>query len=103
MTTTSERLHRSNDAVEDPILEVKNASVTFDGGETYVLDDVTFSIERNEILGVVGESGSGKSMLASALLDAIPAPGHLSGEVLYHPDQHTTVDILEFTDDELME
>ena len=103
MTTTSDRLHRAGDGVSDPILEVKNASVTYDDGDTYVLDDVTFSIERNEILGVVGESGSGKSMLASALLDAIPAPGHLSGEVLYHPDQHTTVDILEFTDDELME
>lgn len=103
MTTTSNQLHRTGDGVSDPILEVKNASVTYDGGETYVLDDVTFAIGRNEILGVVGESGSGKSMLASALLDAIPAPGHLSGEVLYHPDQNTTVDVLEFTDSELME
>jgi peptide/nickel transport system ATP-binding protein len=103
MTTTSDRLHRAGDGVSDPILEVKNASVTYDDGDTYVLDDVTFSIERNEILGVVGESGSGKSMLASALLDAIPAPGHLSGEVLYHPDQDTTIDVLEFSDAELNE
>lgn len=103
MTTTADQLHRPRDGVSDPILEVKNAKVTYDGGETYVLDNVTFSIERNEILGVVGESGSGKSMLASALLDAIPAPGHLSGEVLYHPDQNTTVDVLEFSDSELME
>jgi len=103
MTTTSDRLQRAGDGVSDPILEVKNASVTYDDGETYVLDDVTFSIERNEILGVVGESGSGKSMLASALLDAVPAPGHLSGEVLYHPDRDTTIDVLEFTDAELNE
>ncbi|WP_458189572.1 ABC transporter ATP-binding protein [Haladaptatus sp. NG-WS-4] len=89
------------DEVEDPILEIKNASVTYDGGETYVLDDVTFAVERNEIVGVVGESGSGKSMLASAMLDAIPAPGTLSGEILYHPDEDTTVDVLTLSDDDL--
>jgi peptide/nickel transport system ATP-binding protein len=89
------------DEVDDPILEVKNASVTYDGGETYVLNDVTFAIERDEIVGVVGESGSGKSMLASAMLDAIPSPGQLSGEILYHPDEGTTVDVLNLSDKEL--
>ena len=93
----------SPDEVDDPILEIKNASVTYDGGQTHVLDDVTFSIGRNEIVGVVGESGSGKSMLASAMLDAIPAPGKLSGEVLYHPDAGTTVDVLNLSESELKE
>jgi oligopeptide/dipeptide ABC transporter ATP-binding protein len=89
--------------VDDPILEVRNASVTYDDGETYVLDEVSLAVERGEILGVVGESGSGKSMFASAMLDAIPSPGKLSGEVLYHPEEGETVDVLNLSDSELRE
>ena len=100
MATENQRLTEPNE-VEDPILEIKNASVTYDGGDTFVLNDVTFAVERDEIVGVVGESGSGKSMLASAMLDAVPSPGQLSGEILYHPDEDTTVDVLNLSDEEL--
>ncbi|AKU08083.1 peptide ABC transporter ATPase [Haloferax gibbonsii] len=88
---------------DDPIIEINNAAVTYDGGETYVLDHVSMSIERGEILGIVGESGSGKSMFADSMLDAIPDPGRLSGEIRYHRDDGTTVDVLELSDDELRE
>jgi ABC-type dipeptide/oligopeptide/nickel transport system ATPase component len=37
-------------------------------GKPGVLSDVTFEIQRGEILGLVGESGSGKSTLALAIL-----------------------------------
>ena len=33
-----------------------------------VLKDVSFSMEKGEILGLVGESGSGKTTLARAIL-----------------------------------
>ena len=79
----------------DTIIELRNASVTYDDGDSYVLDDVSIDIERNEIIGIVGESGSGKSMLASALLDAIPDPGLLSGEVSYYPEGGDRVDVLD--------
>jgi len=87
----------------DPVLEVRDASVTFgmDRGESRVLDDVSIDIERNEILGVVGESGSGKSMFASALLNAIVDPGQLSGEITYHPESGSSVDIASATPAEL--
>ncbi len=88
---------------DDPIIEINDAAVTYDGGETFVLDHVTTSIERGEILGIVGESGSGKSMFADSMLDAIPDPGRLSGEIRYHRDDGTTVDVLELSDDELRE
>ena len=88
-------------AASDPILEMRNASVTYDDGETFVLDDVSMAIERNEVVGVVGESGSGKSMFASAMLDAIPDPGRLSGEILYHKADGTTIDVLELSQEEL--
>lgn len=91
----------SDSHVRDPIVRMSNASVTYDGGESYVLDGVSLEIERNEIIGIVGESGSGKSMLASSLLDAVPDPGHLSGEIRYRPDRDTTVDVLELDQSEL--
>ena len=72
--------------VSDPILSIQNASVTYDEGDSYVLNDVSLDIERNEIIGVVGESGSGKSMFAETILDAIPDPGLLQGKVIYRPD-----------------
>ncbi|WP_435361784.1 ABC transporter ATP-binding protein [Haloarchaeobius sp. DFWS5] len=88
-------------AGNDPILEITNTNVTYSEGETYVLEDVNVEIERREVLGIVGESGSGKSMFASALLDAIPDPGRLIGQILYHPEQGQTVDVLELSDEEL--
>ncbi|WP_436923405.1 ABC transporter ATP-binding protein [Halosimplex amylolyticum] len=98
MATTDQQSHFTTD---DPIVEVRNLKVTYDEGETYVLDDVSMDIERREILGVVGESGSGKSMFASAMLDAIPDPGLLSGKVLYHGGDGETIDVLELDHDEL--
>ncbi|WP_323174495.1 ABC transporter ATP-binding protein [Natrialba sp. PRR66] len=90
----------SRGTVEDPIFEITDTSVTYDDGDTRVLEDVTVSIDRHEILGIVGESGSGKSMFASALLDAIPDPGVLSGDIRYHPSDGPPVDLLGLTEEE---
>jgi len=100
---TENSLHdpTAHDTVDDPIIEVEDTNVTFNDGHTYVLDDANVSIERDEVLGIVGESGSGKSMFASALLDAIPDPGVLSGKIHYHPEDGDTVDLLELSDEEL--
>jgi oligopeptide/dipeptide ABC transporter ATP-binding protein len=91
------------DTVEDPVLQVRDASVTFDmdRGTSRVLDEVSFTFERDEIVGVVGESGSGKSMLASALLDAVVDPGRLTGEVIFNPRDGEPIDVLSLSDAEL--
>ena len=42
-----------------------------------IVRDVSFSMEKGEILGLVGESGSGKSTLAKAVLGMIPSKGSI--------------------------
>jgi oligopeptide/dipeptide ABC transporter ATP-binding protein len=88
---------------EDIVLQLKDVTVSFDmeRGQSRVLDDVDFTIYREEILGIVGESGSGKSMLASALLDAVVKPGRTTGTVTYNPRDGAPIDILNLKQEEL--
>ena len=70
------------------LLEVKNITVTFETDEGIVkaVDDVSFHIDRNEIVGLVGESGCGKSVTALSILRLIPLPyGRIeTGEILFY-------------------
>lgn len=101
--TVSERSTFEEESRSDPIIEVRNVSVSFDmeRGISRVLDGVDLDIRRGEILGIVGESGSGKSMLASALLDAVVQPGRLTGEITYYPHSGEPVDLLDLSKSEL--
>jgi ABC-type dipeptide/oligopeptide/nickel transport system ATPase component/ABC-type dipeptide/oligopeptide/nickel transport system permease subunit len=59
-----------------PVLELRGVTIVADrpDGETVTLvDDVSFTVGRGEILGLLGESGSGKSMLARSVLGLLPA------------------------------
>ena len=49
-----------------------------------VVDGVSFSVGRGEVLGIVGESGSGKSVTALSILRLIQPPGEIeAGEVVF--------------------
>lgn len=64
-----------------PLLRVADLRVAFPVGAapTDVVRGVTFELDAADSIGLVGESGSGKTMIASALLDLVPPPGHISG------------------------
>ena len=47
------------------ILEVKNISKSF--GKTKVLKDISFSLEKGQVLSIIGSSGSGKTTLLRCL------------------------------------
>jgi len=55
------------------LLTVQDLSVAI--GLLPLLDRVSFSLERGEVLGLVGESGSGKSLTAMALMGLLPLIG----------------------------
>ena len=57
-----------------------------DEGRVRAVDDVSFTIEAGETLGIVGESGCGKSVTALSIMQLLPQPMGkiLSGEILFH-------------------
>jgi oligopeptide/dipeptide ABC transporter ATP-binding protein len=69
-----------------PLLEVNKINSVFPSGENLVraVNDVSFTLNEGEILGIVGESGCGKSTMLLSLLRLIRYPGKVeSGEILF--------------------
>lgn len=64
-------------------LEVKDLVLGLEGKNLPLIDKVSFSLEKKEILGILGESGCGKSLTGFALLGLFP-PGikRYSGDVI---------------------
>lgn len=70
------------------LLDVKHLSVDYlaGSGAVHAVNDVSFTLERGQILGLAGESGCGKSTLAYAIARLLRAPAYITaGEIFYHP------------------
>ncbi|MEE9314179.1 MAG: ABC transporter ATP-binding protein [Rhizobiaceae bacterium] len=59
-----------------PVLCVKDLQTVFhtQDGTVHAVNNVSFSLQPGELLGVVGESGSGKSVTVMSLLKLLPIP-----------------------------
>ncbi|HLR72579.1 MAG TPA: energy-coupling factor ABC transporter ATP-binding protein [Pseudogracilibacillus sp.] len=50
-----------------PLIEFKNVSFRYDEDASWVLKDISFTIEENESIAVIGHNGSGKSTIAKLM------------------------------------
>ncbi|MDH6198816.1 ABC-type dipeptide/oligopeptide/nickel transport system ATPase component [Mycobacterium frederiksbergense] len=64
------------------LLEVDRLAVTMPDG-TRAIDDVSFTVDRGEIVGFIGESGSGKSTTANAIARLLPEGATVTGRILF--------------------
>ena len=68
-----------------PILEVEHLTTEFrtSRGLLRAVDDVSFTLDRGETLGIVGESGSGKSVLVRSIMNILPRTANITGSVKF--------------------
>ena len=69
-----------------PVLEVRDLAVEFDteNGRVRAVNNVSFSVNAGEVVGLVGESGCGKTVTGLSLLGLVPSPPGevVNGEIL---------------------
>jgi peptide/nickel transport system permease protein len=65
----------------DALLSVEGLSIAFPSpaGPIPVVEDVSFSVQAGETVGVMGESGCGKTVTAMAILGLLPGGGEVTG------------------------
>ncbi|MEV1063640.1 dipeptide/oligopeptide/nickel ABC transporter permease/ATP-binding protein [Streptomyces sp. NPDC050263] len=74
----------STSEADDALLVLEGLKVSYptaEGGKT-VVDGVSLTVRRGEVLGLVGESGSGKSQTAFAVLGLLPREAQVSSSRL---------------------
>ncbi|MEM7563411.1 MAG: ABC transporter ATP-binding protein [Pseudomonadota bacterium] len=75
--------------MSESVLRVRNLRIVFPNrhGELVPIDDVSFEVQKGEILGFVGESGAGKSMTGAAIIGLIDPPGFIEKGEIWLEDQ----------------
>ena len=90
---------------KEVLLEVKNLITDFKTEDEYIraVNDVSFTLNKGETIGIVGESGSGKSVTALSIMQLIPnPPGRITGgQKIYHTKDHRTVDLTKVSGKEM--
>ena len=78
-----------------PLLEVKNLTVRYSPklhAALNAVEDVSFTIDPGEFVGLIGESGSGKSTIANAILRLTEPPGRITaGQIVFDGMDMTTM------------
>jgi len=76
------------------LLDVRQLSINYldkDRPPTRAVEDVSFTLNKGELLGLVGESGCGKTTLVLALLRLLPSTGQIVGGEIFFNGKDLTV------------
>ncbi|MEE0954895.1 MAG: ABC transporter ATP-binding protein [Eubacterium sp.] len=72
----------AEDAKSDEILRYEQVEISYNG--KHAVEDISFTLNKGEILGIVGESGSGKSTLIKAAMGLLGPAGMVTrGDIWY--------------------
>ncbi|MAW21459.1 MAG: ABC transporter ATP-binding protein [Flavobacteriales bacterium] len=87
------------------LLEFKNLITEFhtEGTTMKAVNNVSFTLNKGETIGIVGESGSGKSVTSLSAMRLIPSPpGIISGgEIIFHQDNGKATNLLKISEEEM--
>ncbi|MBI9040817.1 ABC transporter ATP-binding protein [Lutibacter sp.] len=80
------------------MLSVKNLSISFKSNGQYnsVVNNVSFELGHQQILGIVGESGSGKSVTSLAILGLLSKNAKVEGTILFNDTNLAKISEKEF-------
>jgi len=82
-----QRIPINSGKIMENLIEIQNIKTHFftDEGVVKAVDGVSFTIRKNEVLGIVGESGCGKSVLFRSILRLEQKPGKIvEGKILFN-------------------
>ncbi|TAN18495.1 MAG: ABC transporter ATP-binding protein [Chitinophagaceae bacterium] len=78
----------------EKLIDVQHLTISFpqDEGRVQVVNDISFHIDKGEVIGLVGESGSGKSVTSLSLMRLLPVPPASvdSGKILFYENGSAT-------------
>jgi peptide/nickel transport system ATP-binding protein len=93
--------------MSNTLLEFKNLVTEFhtEGTTVKAVNNISFTLNKGETVGIVGESGSGKSVTSLSAMRLIPSPpGVISGgSIIFHTKNGEKVDLLKLSEEKMRE
>ncbi len=84
----------------EKVLEVKNLTTVFSGKERDlpVLEGISLTVGKGEIVALVGESGCGKTMTSLSITNLLPESARIKeGQILFTDSNNVTSDLRTYT------